>query len=690
MYIEKIKLNNYMIYFGENTIVLPPVSDKNVTIISGNNGYGKTTLLTALVWCLYGKQIQDVDEFFHEKIVNAGGYRSSLTTALNRLAREKGETEYSVGIDFKSVELPGIQSNTIQIKRTYKLDETSDNLTVTLDGNHSELVDDMGNQLFVQDFILPKEIAKLFFFDAEKMVKLAEIQSLQDKRALSKAYSEVLGIRKYEDLRNSLRDLTIRFRRDSATRDEKAQFEELGDEIKRIENTITRKQKTREKQISNKDELKIESDLLQEKLLREGSNLSVSEINALRDKHSALLEIRKELVNDFRELFDIAPFAVMGKILVEVESQLDIEDQYRKSHMDKKVLKSKINTILGAMEKDVCELPEGLNDEIKAYYQNKVSELINAQFGEEDVNLRNIERIHNFSDEDHRKFKALMSNLRTTYRERLQQLNRELRENKSLLANVSKRLTEAQSIEADELIISYRQEREEVEHTIHEIDEKTHVLSQEIGSLENSLALKQKVFNEVAEKVNVDINYRDKDQLVTRLIKELDSFITGMKNLKKVSMEEKILANIQRLMHKEGFIDKVSVELQDDILDIVLFDAKGVEIIKNELSKGEQQLFATVILKALVEESGVDFPVFVDSPLQKFDEKHSSNIIQEFYPKISKQVVILPLLNKELSRADYQLLKEHIGSVYIIENTGKNSSGFRTADHQALFEKVIA
>jgi len=98
MYIEKIQLNNYRIYFGENSVVLPPVSAKNISIISGDNGYGKTTLLTALVWCLYGNQIQDVDEFFKEKITIIGGYRSYLITAMNRLAREKGETQYSVSI----------------------------------------------------------------------------------------------------------------------------------------------------------------------------------------------------------------------------------------------------------------------------------------------------------------------------------------------------------------------------------------------------------------------------------------------------------------------------------------------------------------------------------------------------------------------------------------------------------------
>lgn len=689
MHIEKIQLNNYRIYFGENTVVLPPVSAKNVSIICGDNGYGKTTLLTALVWCLYGNQVQDVDEFFKEKITIIGGYRSYLSTAMNRLAREKGETQYSVSIDLKGVKLPGISCDTMVITRSYTLSGVSDVLTIMIDGNHSELVDDMGKQLFIQDFVLPKELAKLFFFDAEKIVKLAEIQSLQEKQLLSQAYSEVLGIRKYEDLRNSLRDLTIRFRRESATEDEQIQFKELGDEIRRIENTIKSKEKAKEKLIEKKDELRIESDLLQEKLLREGNTLSVSEINALRSEKSSLLEVRKELMNDFRELFELAPFAIAGKVLVEVENQLDIEDKYRKSYIDKETLKTKIDTIVDALKDDTSEVAKHISDEVKLYYQIKIRDIMNAKFAEEDVDLQNIETLHNYSNEEHRRFQAIVSNLRTTYRERLQSLNRKLRENKAALADVSNKLTDAESIETDELITSYRQEREGAERSIHKIDERTHQLSQEIGAFENSLLSKQKIFKDVAEKVNVNKEYQDKDQLVTRLIEELDDFIMRIRNVKKASIENRILLNIQRLMHKEGFIHKVSVEVMGKILDIVLYDKRGTEIKKNELSKGEQQLYATALLKALVEESGVDFPVFVDSPLQKFDEQHSRNIIQGFYPYISKQVVILPLLNKELSQTEYQLLMEHVGSVYIIENTSPDSSEFRPVEPQELFVKVM-
>ena len=41
---------------------------------------------------------------------------------------------------------------------------------------------------------------------------------------------------------------------------------------------------------------------------------------------------------------------------------------------------------------------------------------------------------------------------------------------------------------------------------------------------------------------------------------------------------------------------------------------------------GERQMFASALLGALVEETGLDFPVFIDSPMQKFDINHSQNI----------------------------------------------------------------
>ncbi|MHA1167430.1 MAG: DNA sulfur modification protein DndD [Candidatus Hodarchaeales archaeon] len=693
MYIEKIVINNYRIYHGDNTIILSNAPGKNISIISGDNGYGKTTLLTALVWCLYGNQTQDIDEFYREKIAIAGGYKGYLTSSMNRLALSEGETEYYVSISLRGVELPGIQCDTMKITRSYRMSSTSDNLRITIDDNDSELVDDIGQQIFIQDFILPKEIAKFFFFDAEKIVKIAEIQSIQEKRLLSHAYSEVLGMKKYEDLRNVLSDIRIRFKKDSATDDERKQFKDLAIEINRLERLIEAKGQRIQKLLVEKSDIRIMCDEVQEKLLREGGIITVAEMNALRDERARLLEERKTLMNEFRELFEFAPFAIAGKAIENIEDQLHNEDRYKQSFFDKEILKAKISSIISSLENDISDVIQNASNEIKEYYIGKISELMNRHLLEsKDVaNNEDFEIIHDFSVEERNEFKSLVSNLKTTYRERLQSLNRSLKTNRLAYTDISKKLTDAESIESDELITAYRKEKESLESRIHEIDKDIVTLSQESGALENQLISTRRLFNEVARKVKVNEEYQDKDRLVTRLIDELDDYVEKIKIAKKASLEEKVLVNLNMLMHKKDFIDRVIIEANGDLLDIHLFDKRGNEISKNDLSKGEQQLYASSLLKALIEESGVHFPVFVDSPLQKFDEKHSKNIINSFYPKISNQVVIFPLLNKELSEVEFQLLCSHVNSAFIIDNYNEDASGFREIeDPSKLFDEINA
>ena len=126
--------------------------------------------------------------------------------------------------------------------------------------------------------------------------------------------------------------------------------------------------------------------------------------------------------------------------------------------------------------------------------------------------------------------------------------------------------------------------------------------------------------------------------------------------------------------------------VSDDLIDIHLYDKRKEEISKDTLSKGEQQLYATSILKALVEESNIQFPVFIDSPLQKFDGIHARNVITEFYPNISKQVVIFPLVNKEMASQEYEMILNRINGAYLIDHVGDDASAFVSVPPQRLFE----
>ena len=138
------------------------------------------------------------------------------------------------------------------------------------------------------------------------------------------------------------------------------------------------------------------------------------------------------------------------------------------------------------------------------------------------------------------------------------------------------------------------------------------------------------------------------------------------------------------MLHKKSFIKDVNVEIFGEDIDINLIDSRGNIINKDSLSKGEQQMYASALLKALVDESEIEFPVFIDSPMQKFDKDHAENVIKEFYPNVSKQVVLFPLIHKELTESEFNLLKSNINKSYIIHNFSTDASKFVEAVPESL------
>ncbi len=95
---------------------------------------------------------------------------------------------------------------------------------------------------------------------------------------------------------------------------------------------------------------------------------------------------------------------------------------------------------------------------------------------------------------------------------------------------------------------------------------------------------------------------------------------------------------------------------------------------------------ATALLHGLVAESEIEFPVFIDSPMQKFDEEHAENIIKYFYPTISDQVILFPLVNKELTQKEFKMLESKIAKAFLITNVEPDKSTFLETTPQEFFK----
>ena len=219
-------------------------------------------------------------------------------------------------------------------------------------------------------------------------------------------------------------------------------------------------------------------------------------------------------------------------------------------------------------------------------------------------------------------------------------------------------------------------------------EERNSGIIEEINAQEIQLATKHKIVSEYEKNFKLIEADLSKSDVTEKLLAKITSIIKKIKEDKKYSLQKSILLGLKRIMHKEDFVHNVKVNVYDDVMDIDLIDENDHIIEKDSLSKGEQQLYATALLKALVEESGIQFPIFIDSPLQKFDKFHSQNIIKEFYPTISDQVVLFPLLEKELSEIEYNSLKPFVNKVFIIDNK-LGASEFTKIEIDHLFNPNI-
>ena len=217
------------------------------------------------------------------------------------------------------------------------------------------------------------------------------------------------------------------------------------------------------------------------------------------------------------------------------------------------------------------------------------------------------------------------------------------------------------------------------------VDSKNQLIEEQ-GILKHKYANQKKVRVEYEKEFNLIETDKKKYSVTLKLLEKINVLVNKIKQEKKYSLQKSISLGLKKLMHKKDFISNVRVNIMDDVMDIDLLDANDNIISKDTLSKGEQQLYATALLKALVDESGIKFPVFIDSPLQKFDKFHSKNIIQEFYPSVSDQVVLFPLLEKELSEKEFDLLKPNLNKAFLITNID-GSSNLKGVKGDNLFDE---
>lgn len=700
MKIVKIEICNFRKYKGLNVVNLDSSSDKNITIISGRNGYGKTTFLMSLVWCLYGKHMGSVDDLYRKEINSSGGYRKYISNSLNIKSERNGEQEFYVKLSISGVEVDGTPTGQLDIKRSFHKHSDNDTLEILENGKKFELIDrlysernDDGAEIFIREFLLPIEIAKFFLFDAEKVVSsITESSKLGQRKQLSQAYAEVIGIKKFEDLRNSLETIRDTYRKQSAKPQDEKRLNEIEYNIKNIEINIRKATKDIEDKNLDLEEKKAERDEIQEKLIDAGQTMTIDELNILRQEKDNEEEATTIALLELKSYYDLIPFILSGNLLAELYEQVQKEmdsKQILSSHQD---VSKKIDQILTEIDNSRENLDAVVPIKIRNFYEEQIIKAIRTHFLpsiESDEN-EPIQEYHGFSEIEYRDFTSLYSEVRSKFKSDFDLVRNRYTDHKNKLHRIRRKISEAEKSQESELNAHLRVQMQKIREDITKLEIEIDRFHEDIEKYKNDKDQLSRDRKLVREKIDADRHITAKDEVVSNSISILKKFTSRYKDEKKKSLSSGIKNELDKLLHKADFVSNVEVRISnsEDDVDIILYDEFKQQIRRESLSMGERQMYASALLKALIEESDKEFPVFIDSPLQKFDTFHARNILEHFYPFVADQVVILPLIGKELTEGEYTLIEDRIANAYLIQNHDAYSSSLEKIHPSELFNHI--
>lgn len=690
MIIKSIELNNFRIYRGVNKIELTPSGERNIIIVSGNNGYGKTTFLMSLVWCLYGKNMANVDELYKKEIEEKGSYSKYIGNSLNSAAAQEGETRFSVAVTFTDVEIPNTTCTEITLIRSYdRATSTSDELRILIDGKESDLFNEKDEEeLFIRDYILPIEIAKFFFFDAEKIVSFAQVNTPEQRAELSQAYSQVLGIQKYVELKGKLEELQDDYRQKAAQPKDKKEFNELLASITTDEESII----DFNRQITENQEkislLKYESNELQEKLIREGDLMSIDKLNELKDKQEKYQTEVTEAQDGLKDIYNYIPFGLAGNVLSLLAGQLKEEKAYRQNKLQLEGVEEKTDDILNDLDKARNNFNGHIDIKIRDFYESEIRKLILKHFyNDYDIEkYKSFQMLHDFTDIQYDDFLTLLTKIKES-QSLFETLSIKYSKANAEKKAIERKISDAEKNAESDYIQSLRKKKGGMEDEITELQKENARLEIQIDQKKENIKTAKQRKGELSKRIDVADNNKAVDEEATILIRTIQQFLLRFKAEKKRALEKRLQEKLMSFLHKKNLVNNVVVDIQGngEDVDINLFDMDNRKIDKGILSMGERQMFASALLGALVEETGLKFPVFIDSPMQKFDVNHSQNILTKFYPNVSKQVILFPLLLKELTEDEYSLIEQYVNKTYLIGNS-KSGSYFQEVKPSELFD----
>lgn len=659
MLIKQISLSNFRQYKEKQIVEFSCDKEKNVTVILGDNTSGKTTLIQAFNWCLYGTTSFKTRELINSELLQEMELYSS--------------NEVAVEVELQHENRLYVVRRTQTVTKN-EIDRAPTFARPILKVEYQEPNGEMQEVPSVEaqntvDKILPEALSGYFFFDGERIADInnkgnvvSAVRGLMGLETISEAVdhfdpkksnSVISKLYKELDIGQDQKDARLKAELSAA----KDKLQALEDRKSQVENEIAYFE-NRKKELDAKILANAATKARQEEKLRIERDL-----NYLENNQEAL---ERQIVRDFTKnaykFFALPLYKKIYKVIT--DAKYDGEG-IPKMHSDS------IEFILNR-GKCICGADLTMNQGAVNHIRYEQNLLPPQHIGTE---IREFKRDCQNCENEIEDYAETIKNDYIRIRENANQID----DKKSQIFDLSRLLQG--NVDVGKF------ERDNVENEAQLKNKRALLLSisSSIGETKNQIQSLESTINglQVATEKNKKLN-----SYIAYATKIYEWFKQGYDKSEK-EVKEELYSSINELFSKM-YHGKRTVEI-DDSYHITLKIDNGKGVFVNDTSPGLDTVKNFAFIAGIVDlarkkakttgndlegiqYSSEPYPIVMDAPFSNADDKHIANI-SKVLPQVAEQVILV-VMNKDWEYAQSNM-NDKVGMLYQIEKHSEIKSSIR-------------
>lgn len=641
MYFTKVELHNFGIYKGTHEMVLTDkIGNRNITLIGGLNGRGKTTFHDAILIALYGKQAL---KYIQEK---EKSYDKLLADHINKHATD-GET-------YVAVTLVLDDDTVIRVKRSWALKgkKIEQRTTVEKNGSIDKYLGD--NWSYYIEEILPFGIARFFFFNNEKITQLADDTSFEQIKSSIKS---AIGVSTIEKTIEHI-DEVIRRKKAALktfeTSELNQEYKAVETEISSIDQRLEEAQRELNKLELRCQTLSVEIETKENEFWSSGGDLSRNR-DSIKAEMNRISNLAEQIQQEILQLASSAatPLALCKDLVVQSynEEQEQLQGDVKR-HTDT-IVNDSYQRVLSRLNQ--AEIPLEILDLVKRIIDDELVGHISKAVHENRISM---------SPASLMLYEKLISEFFPEISQRISNLVSSSEAQEAEYMNLDAHLGAADdktlAMQLYEALKSIEQDKAVADS---EYQKKLDSIESMKRQREILVGKRIRLIKAMAEKENTNDDNMRIIKYAAMAIETLTEFKKRLQAEKVERLSDTATKCFQTLVEKDSLAQKIDID--SETLDVTIIDIDGNELLKSQLSAGEQQMFAVAIVWALALSSGYKAPVIVDTPMARLDSSHRTNFVTKYLPAASSQVMVLST-DEEIYGRYLDMIRENVVDYYTL------------------------